>query len=168
MENAADALKIGFALIIFVIAITIVFIMISKVKSTADAVLYYADDTNYQAHMDGERTVTKSEVISTLYRYYKESIGVTVNINETEYIFDKGYERWGSTKLNLNTEEQIELKLGEFMTTILNSIDKDAEFSEEFVEVPIGGEYMQGEDGSEIVVSSGGKKVHVTYTYPAK
>lgn len=171
MENAADALKTAFALLIFVIAFTIVFTMISKVKSTADAVLYYADDTNYQAHTDAKdtnRTVTKSDVISTLYRYYKESIAVTVNINGTQYIFDKGNEKWDSTKLNLNTEEQIESKLGEFMTTILDSIGKDEKFSEEFVEVPISGEYMQGEDGSEIVVSSGGKKVYVTYTYPAK
>lgn len=55
MENAADALKIGFALLVFVVALSIVFTMISKVKATADAVLYYADDTNFRDHIDARK-----------------------------------------------------------------------------------------------------------------
>lgn len=172
MENAADALKIAFALMIFAIAITIVFTMIAKVKTSADDVLYHVDDTNYYTHLDAkslDRTVKKSDVISTLYRYYKESVSVTIYINGTEYVFDKGNEKWEGNRLNnLNTEKQVEAKLGEFITAKLGSIGEDAEFSEEFVEVPISGEYMQEDDGSEIVVSSGGRKVYVTYTYPAK
>lgn len=179
MENAADALKIGFALLVFVVAITIVFTMISKVKTTADAVLYYTDDTNYQSHMEANsapnsqyRIVHKSDVISTLYRYYNESIAVTVDLDGEIYIFDKGNEKeWDSTnhttkKLNLNTEKEIEDNLANFIEHKLGrSKYNNATFREEFVEVPISGMYLTGEDGSEIVLSSGGKKVYVTYTY---
>lgn len=181
MENAADALKIGFALLIFVVAITIVFMMISKVKYTADSVLYYADRTNYQQHMEADdlsvepnkayRTVNKSDVISTLYRYYNESIAVTVDLDGKIYVFDKGNEKtWdnanGTTKaLNLNTEQQIESNLKDFIEGPLKDIGSNPTFIEEFVEVPISGMYLQGDDGSEIVLSSGGKKVYVTYTY---
>lgn len=179
MENAADALKIAFALLVFVIAITIVFTMISKVKSTADTVLYYTDDANFQTHMEvtadellqPNRIVHKSDVISTLYRYYNESIAVTLDLNGEIYVFDKGNEKkWDPTKpgtvsLNLNTEKQIEENLAEFIEGPLNNIGKDEPFIEEFVEVPISGIYLTGDDGSEIVLSSGGKKVYVTYTY---
>ena len=171
MENAADALKIAFALLIFAIAITIVFTMISKIKTTADTVLYYADDTNYQQHINSReenRTVKKAHVISTLYRYYKESISVTVIINGTEYVFDKGNETniFLPDKTNINTEKEIEANLAEFITNRngLGNINEDADFLEEFVEVPTSGIYLTGDDGSEITLSAGGKKVYVIYT----
>ena len=47
MENASDALKMTFAIFVFVIALTIVFSLISKVKETADAILLNSDKTNY-------------------------------------------------------------------------------------------------------------------------
>ena len=168
MENAADALKIGFALLVFVVALSIVFTMISKVKATADAVLYYADDTNYRGHIDAKtenRTVEKSDIISTLYRYDDESISVTIDINKTLYVFDLGNEVLAGVTQNVGSEEAREKMLGTFInTTFASSVPADAKFSEEFVEVPISGEYESGGDGSEIVVSSGAKKVYVTYT----
>ena len=39
MENAVDALKIAFAVFVFLIALTVTFSMIAKVKSTAEYVL---------------------------------------------------------------------------------------------------------------------------------
>jgi len=47
MENASDALKMAFAIFVFVIALTIVFSLISKVKETADAILVNSDKTTY-------------------------------------------------------------------------------------------------------------------------
>lgn len=84
MENATDALKIAFAVFVFVLAITITFSFISQAKNTSDVVLYYADDTNfydYESSSKKNRTVDVSEVISSLYRYYKESIAVTIDLN---------------------------------------------------------------------------------------
>ena len=57
-----------------------------------------------------------------------------------------------------------------------NAIEKDLEnyieenlqglkcdFLEEFVDAPISGIYETGIDGTEVVLSSGGKKVYITY-----
>lgn len=180
MENAADALKIAFAIFVFVVAITIVFTMVSKAKSTADTVLYYTDETNFYDHADSKdenREVYTSDVISTLYRYYNESVSVTVKLKDTSevkdgiYIFDLGYEtvliknNKGETLKSISTKENIEENLKLFIKeSKFASLSESTKFTEEFVEVPTRGIYMTGSDGSEITLSSGGKKVYVTYT----
>lgn len=91
MENAADALKIAFAIFVFVVAITITFSMISQAKSTADYVLFYSDKTNFYEHLNSKeknRVVSVSEVVSALHRYEKESIGVIVKLGADTYTFD--------------------------------------------------------------------------------
>lgn len=164
MENAADALKIAFAIFVFVLAITITFSIISQAKSTADVVLYHSDKTNFYEHVDSKennRTVSVTEVISTLYRYYKESISVTVNLGEQgeTRTFDLS-----NASSNIST---IEEELEEYIKNNLldeNIVGTDVKFEEEFVEVPISGIYETGEDDTQITLSSGGKKVYVTYT----
>ena len=158
MEDAADALKIAFAVFVFVIAITLLFALTSQAKSTADHVLYYNDETNFHIPFPGgEREVSTSEIISTLYRYYKESISVTININGSSETFDLATETY-------STEQAIQERIGTYIQDKLLSLPEDAKFSEEFVEVPISGIYMTGEDGTQITLSAGGSKVYVTYT----
>lgn len=176
MEHAADALKMAFGILVFVTAITILFMTVSKAKSTADVVLYYSDKTNFYDHYDepntnaeGNRIVTITEIISTLYRYYKESVAVTIKlINGDSYYFDLGNEtilikKDGNLLKKLGTEENIEENLGEFISDKLLDVSS-SKFTEEFTEVPTSGIYSTGSDGSEIVLSSGGKKVYITYT----
>lgn len=182
MENAADALKIAFAVLVFIIAIAIIFVMVSKVRTTADIVLYYSDKTNFYDHYsgnnedektadeNGNRIVTITEIISTLYRYYKESVAVTIVDGSNSYYFDIGNETIvvkdsaGKALLELGSEENIEKNLGKFISDNLLKIDKSTTFKEEFTEVPTSGIYSTGSDGSEIVLSAGGKKVYITYT----
>ena len=156
MENASDALKMAFAIFVFVIAITITFALLTQAKNTADYVLFYSDQTNFQPHVETleEVTVSYQDVVSTLYRYYKESISVTIVLDK-EYKFD--LEKASS---NVKT---IEEDIGNFINDKLKAY-KNSNFKEEFVEIPISGIYDYGEDGTEIIVSSGGKKVFVTYT----
>lgn len=185
MENVADALKIAFGILVFVIAITMLFMMVSKAKSTADVVLYYSDNTNFHEHTNSSatnRTVGISEVVATLYRYYNESVAVTVILEkgnpDKTYNFDLGYESVlseegriirvsdgnGNELLKLGTKQNIEENLGKFITKVLYDLNEDVEFIEEFTEVPTSGIYVTGSDGSEITLSSGGKKVYITYT----
>lgn len=172
MENAADALKIAFAIFVFVVAITVAFSLVAKAKSTSDYVLFYADKTNFYERLDSKtfnREVSVSEVISTLYRYYKESLCVTIVLPEDTYRFDLNLSEADLKKLGLNqppsTEVAIEKMLEEFITTKLTTyVDADAKFEEKFVEIPISGIYETGEDDTEITLSSGGKKVYITYT----
>lgn len=174
MENAADALKISFAVFIFIAAIGIAFTLISQAKSTADIVLYHSDETNfydysYSGDSEKNRKVTVSEIIPTLYRYYSESIGVTINLkdgnNYNNYIFDlNNREDIFTGKTKLNSEADREENLKEFVNTILLELPEETKFEEEFVEIPISGIYDYGSDGTELVISSGGKKVYITYT----
>ena len=159
MENAADALKIAFAIFVFVVAITVTFSVIGQAKSTADSVLYFSDDTNFYEHLSSKepnRTVSVSEVISALYRYYKESLCVTVDLNGDSTTFDLSNSYATTTAIENNIAKYVEDNLLE--------LGDDAKFTEEFVEIPISGIYDEGEDGSEIILSSGGNKVYVTYT----
>lgn len=157
MENAADGLKIGFAVMVFVIALSIIFMMISQTKETADTILYYADDTYYQEHMnaaDDNRIVGISEVIATVYRYNKESVAVTVvlgNAPGDTYVFDIGREtimqsvRDNPEHLNItkvNTKKLQEENLTAFINGVMLNLPQNATFEEEFVEIPISGEYI--------------------------
>ena len=47
MENASDALKIAFGLMLFATAIIVLFMLTGNTRTTADAVLSYADETTY-------------------------------------------------------------------------------------------------------------------------
>lgn len=170
MENAADALKIAFAMFVFVIAITMTFTLISQAKSTADVVLYHSDETNfyeYSTSSDTNRQVSVVEVIPTLYRYYKESIGVTVNLKDnTSYTFDLNNNETivMDDKARLTSNKDREENLGIFIYDILFELPVNTTFTEEFVEIPISGIYENGPDGTELVITSGGKKVYITYT----
>lgn len=166
MENAADALKIGFALLVFAIAITVLFMLTSKSRATADAVFYYADETNYHAHSnakDTNRVVTVSDVITTLYRYNKESLSVTIKWKDGT-TKKKEFDLQNEQNENSNT---IENQVGEFIVKeakLLDGENKNIKFRETFVEVPTSGIYLVDDDtGTEIALADGSKKLFITY-----
>lgn len=170
MENAADALKIAFAIFVFVTAITLVFLLISQAKETADVVLYYSDRTNFYEHLDSSdinRKVYVSDVIPELYRYYNETIGIIVKLSDGKaYTFDLNNKETIllEDKTKLGSKKEREENLAKFINDILLELPDDTKFEEEFVEVPISGIYERGEDDTELVLSDGGKKVYITYS----
>ena len=94
MENAVDALKIAFGVLVFVIALTVAFALLSQAKATSDIMLFASDKTNYYTYSNKAentegRIVGADVVISSLYRYYKESVVVRVyDKNKDTYFFD--------------------------------------------------------------------------------
>ena len=83
MENAVDALKTFFAVVVFALAITALFRMTAFAKDTADIVFEAIDETsfiNYNADTKekGNRIVTFQEIMPTIYRYAQEGYGVTI------------------------------------------------------------------------------------------
>lgn len=163
MENAADALKIAFAIFVFVIAITVTFSIISQVKSTADVVLYHTDETNFYGYSNSKeknRSVSLPEVISTLYRYYNETISVTVELENKEYIFDIGRETIvkedGSIDTNntnskkVNTPKEKQQNLANFIKYLEKEYG-DKTFTEIFIEAQLGSVYEAKE------------KIYITY-----
>ena len=157
MENATDAIKMAFAIFMFVISLTILFMAVARTKITADTLYYYADKTNFYQHAKSvkeNRTVTAPDIVSTIYKYDTESIAVRVILQDgTEYKFDL----YGNEQTD---EEKRQIK--EDITTCINNL-ADKEFKEEFVEVPISGIYLPTVDGTEITLAKGAKKVYITY-----
>ena len=84
MENAVDALKIAFAVIVFVIALSIGMYMFTQAKVTSDIVLQMSDITEFMEYTevenyeesDVDRIVGLETIIPTLYKYYKENYTV--------------------------------------------------------------------------------------------
>jgi len=96
MENAVDALKIAFAVMVFTIALSVAMATFSQARETSEAILYMNDKTNYYdwevAEYDevsgvytipsegityrSQRIVGIDTIIPTLYRYYKENYTV--------------------------------------------------------------------------------------------
>ena len=95
MENAVEALKMAFAFLAFVLALTVSVIAFSNVKATSDVILYSKDETNYYDYIKDNnvsgrasenRVVGLETIIPTLYKYYKENYTVVfreANYNET-------------------------------------------------------------------------------------
>lgn len=103
MENAADALKMAAAILIFIIAIASSFSLFGTAKQTADSIIGMRDKQAYleissdevggilytssediadgevsKVTTIGDRIVDVSDIISTIYRYSKENYGVTI------------------------------------------------------------------------------------------
>lgn len=85
MENAVDALKIGFAMLVFVIALTLTFSVVGQARITSDIILQahemehsyeYTTASDYNATKD--RIVGFETIIPTIYRYAKEQYAVTI------------------------------------------------------------------------------------------
>ncbi len=88
MENAVEALKMAFAVLFFVGALTISMFTFSQARATSEAVLYSKDNSNFEDYIDSEdaskeRTVGLDSVILTLYRYYKEDYTVVFKNKNT-------------------------------------------------------------------------------------
>ena len=88
MENAADALKMAAFVLLFVGALSIAMITLSKARAVSQTILYRQDDRNSYAYVDEsdyiesatkyktDRIVTLDTILPTLYRYYKENYRV--------------------------------------------------------------------------------------------
>ena len=83
MENAAEALKMAGAVLIFVLAVSIAILSFGNVRETSDIILDYKDreteyiDGDYYYKTSGtERTVGLETVIPTVFRAYLENYKV--------------------------------------------------------------------------------------------
>ena len=81
MENAFDALKMAFAVIVFVIALAIAFSLLSQANATAQQIFFGIDKITYLDHEKyrGEhRTVGLETIIPTVYTYSIKKYAVTI------------------------------------------------------------------------------------------
>ena len=157
MENAADALKMAAAILIFIIAIATSFSVFGTGKETADSIIGMRDKQAYleSAELDsgilytstssikgdetetditkeyisgitknGDRVVSVSDVISTIYRYAKEKYGVTIidaSSNQVIARFDSSTEAFVQTWTTLRKENILQ----KYEEQIKNNISND-------------------------------------------
>ena len=86
MENATDALKMAGAVLIFVLAISIIILAFGQVRETADIILDYKDRETTYIYYDNQyddegnlitvRTVSLETIIPTIFRAYLENYKV--------------------------------------------------------------------------------------------
>lgn len=167
MENATDALLMAFAVLIFVVALSVTFSSLAQAKSTADVILYYSDRENFQTPLkddaqniqNGGRTVGVDTVIATISRCIKEKFAVKIigdkNSTTEEYIFEYDANIYNTSTI----KEGVKKEYQEF----LKNYNKDDKYIEAYVEVTISGETYEGEDGTTLEENVG-KKIYITYT----
>lgn len=85
MENAVSALKVAFAVFVFMLGLVILFSMASQARDTSDILISKIDKTSYYTYLgtkdvdsNGNRTVSIYDIIPVLYRYAQENYGVTI------------------------------------------------------------------------------------------
>lgn len=96
MENVVESIIIVFAVIVFVIALSMTTFMLSKAIITTKEIIYFSDKTNYiqnievdESNIITQREVSIDTVINSLYRYYKENFMVRIyDDDDLVQIFD--------------------------------------------------------------------------------
>lgn len=129
MENAADALKMAAAVLIFVLALSISINAFGEVRQISQTILDYRDreyDYTYVEKNDTtERIVGAETIIPTIYRAYKENYKIVFDINGIESIYEKKNAQapGGTEKINtIDLKKQVlgnEAQKEEFIQVIL-------------------------------------------------
>ncbi len=103
MENAVDALKIAFAVFVFIAGLASLFYMSSLCVETSRVLITASDETEYYTYLEsdtnlvdqyGNRIVEFEDIIPAIYRYAEENYAVTI-IDNGEIVarFDLDTER---------------------------------------------------------------------------
>ena len=146
MENAADALKIAFAILVFMMGISILFSLASSLRQSADDILYYSDGTNFYAWESGTgkscRIVQEKDVIASL---YNENNSVKISI------YKNGQEIYSSTS-------------GEITNNLINKeLNEGNMYFEQIFEETSSGQYVYANDGTRIRTGLGKTVLHIIY-----
>lgn len=155
MENATDALLMAFAVLVFIIALSVTLTSLAQAKSTADIVLFYSDRENFQTPLvadpdnvnDGGRNVEVDTVIATIYRCAKEKFSVKIIDGSNTYKFE----------YDVQTEIDIKAEIENFIENHTGT-----KYRETYVEVTTSGTTYSGEDGTQLEEDVG-KKIYITY-----
>lgn len=93
MENAAEALKMAAAVLIFVLALSISINSFSEVRQTSQTILNYRDreyETTYvEDNGSTERLVGAETIIPSIYKIYQENYKIIFNIKSIGYLYKK-------------------------------------------------------------------------------
>lgn len=119
MENAIDALYIGVAVLIFVVALSVSINAFGNARATSQAVLDMKDREYDYTYIQGdstERIVGCETIVPSIYKAYKEHYKIVFKFNgEDFYLYKKGDE-----KINyIDLEQEV---LGENQEDFINAL----------------------------------------------
>lgn len=142
MENAADALRIGAWVLIFVMALSVCINAFGQAKTSMDAILAYNDREYYTSYIDEnaykdddgnlitQRTVGYQDIVPTIYRAYKDNFRITFDsstgitdvfqkknssgTSESVNYIDLEDEKISDTKVNVTPAEGLPITLKEY------------------------------------------------------
>lgn len=132
MENAADALKMAAAILIFVLAISIAILSFTKVREVSDIILSYRDreteyidGNNYYQASGTERSVDLETIIPTIFRAYLENYKIVFEgLKEPIYKIKLENGIWNAKyTLDLETNQN-----SEYRNVVLANDDQKSEF----------------------------------------
>lgn len=135
MENAADALKMAGAVIIFVLALSVIIFYFGEVRLTADTILSYKDrETKY---IDGdfyyktsgtERTVHLETIIPSIFRAYLENYKIVFEGLEEPIYKIKDNNGNFIEKFSLDLETKQHVSDGIYKNVVLANNEQKTEF----------------------------------------
>lgn len=189
MDNAVDALKIGFSVMVFVIALTVSIIAFGQAREVSEEVFYMSDKTNFYEYVSDEklpdgRIVSGETIIPTLYRYYKENFNVVIldkngkkvcvfNLEEEIKNYNKDYKLapWlGNADKDIKLRVDIELtgETGEingvkYTGAGLEKYVSGKQFKESFLEQRYSGKQLTSSDNESIEIVKGNTKLWIIY-----
>ena len=117
MENAADALQMAAAVLIFVLALTIAINSFGQARQTAQLILDYNDREYDYTYVDydiatTERIVSAESMIPTIYKAYRENYKIIFEgLTEDEYLYEQRNEDgvWGEKVYSIDMEFGVRL-----------------------------------------------------------
>lgn len=165
MENAAQALKIGAAILVFTIAVATTFMVFAQAIQVSETVFKATDNDSYKEYTIGDKNTTNrivgiESVIATLYNYDNQDdyFVYIENSGEVES-FEISNEVVGSTA-------EVKQRIDKFVKEkLLNTSLKNAKFEESYKEIVYsGGKYTDNITGETIEKDESTKtRVEITY-----
>lgn len=148
MENAADALKMAGAVLLFVLALSVIIFSFGQVRETADTILDYKDretsyinGNNYYTTTGTERQVGLETIIPSIYRAY---------IEEYKIVFDGLKEPIYKIKIDGEWVDKYTLDLETAQNKIYSNVSFGAgRTPEEFIKGILYGEFEGGQTDFE-------------------
>lgn len=130
MENAADALKMAGAVMLFVLALSVIILAFGQAREASDTILDYRDrETSYVEYYEGteatERTVSFETIIPSIFRAYLENYKIVFEgLNEPIYkIVNKNGDTINKKSLDLETNFDTD-----YNNVVLGTDEQKAEF----------------------------------------
>lgn len=129
MEDAAEALKMAAAVLLFVLALTISIHSFGEVRQSVQIIVNYQDrdydDNTYLANNNGntQRTVGAETIVPSIYKAYKENYKI---VFDTAKLEDGLYQKKGEKIYSIDLEKEVlgsETQKEKFIQAILYGAD---------------------------------------------